>query len=164
MLKILDRLEDTFVVITFFFATLLVFINVVLRFFGVGTTWSEELIRYLIIWLTFIGGSICVRKGEHVGIDLLPELLSTNLKRILFIIVNLIAIIFLAFVLKFSIELIQFNIATGQIAPALGVPMYIVYFCVPIGSMLMIVRHINVIVNICKGQVNHTQNDMNLKG
>jgi C4-dicarboxylate transporter DctQ subunit len=150
VLKTVERLEDIFVVLTFFLATVLVFVNVVLRFFGYGTTWSEELIRYLIIWLTFIGASICVRKNEHVGIDLLPEYLSEFWKKVLFLLVNVIAIIFLVFLTKYSIGLIEFNFAKGQIAPALGIPIYFVYLCVPIGALLMMVRYIVSSVEIAK--------------
>ncbi|MBO8162157.1 MAG: TRAP transporter small permease [Brevibacillus sp.] len=162
MLKVLNKIENIFVVVTIFLATVLVFVNVVLRAFGAGTTWSEELIRYLIIWLTFIGGSICVRKGEHVGIELLPEFLPNRFKRVLRIIVNVIVISFLLFLLKYSVELTQFNFQTGQTAPALGIPMYIVYLCLPIGALLMIIRYAADIVEAWRN-TQEADHDMNGK-
>lgn len=150
MLKVVDRLENIFLVITFFLATILIFGNVVFRFFGYGTSWSEELIRYLIIWLTFIGASVCVRENEHVSIDLLPEFLSEFWKKILSLFVNTVAIIFLLFITKFSLELVEFSFGRGQIASALGIPMYIVYLCVPIGAMLMTLRYTISSVEIVK--------------
>ncbi|WP_134702803.1 TRAP transporter small permease [Ammoniphilus sp. YIM 78166] len=165
MLKVLDKIEDAFVVITIFAATLLVFINVVLRLFGMGTTWSEELIRYLIIWLTFIGASICVRKGEHVGIELLPELLPDRIKKFLALIVNTIVILFLLFLLKYSVELVQFNQKNGQIAPALGIPMYIIYLSVPIGTLLMMIRYVHQVILLFKtGHPITSNQDNQLKG
>lgn len=150
MIKILDRIEDVFSVVAFFLATLLIFMNVVLRFIGHGTTWSEELIRYLIIWLTFIGSSICVRKNEHVSVDLLPEFLPEFWKKILFIVVNVIAIIFLLFITKYSIDLIAFSVQTGQISPALGIPMFTVYLILPIGFILMALRYLVSSINHVK--------------
>lgn len=150
MFKFLDKIENVLVVVFIFVATILVFVNVALRAFGAGTNWSEELIRYLIIWVTFIGGSICVRKAEHVGVELLPELLKKPwMKRVLFLIVDTIVIAFLIFLLKYSVELVQFNARNGQISPAIRVPMYIVYLSVPIGAFLMIVRYIqDIVVNV----------------
>lgn len=150
MIKILDRMEDVFCVVAFFLATILLFINVVLRFFGHGTTWSEELIRYLIIWLTFIGSSICMRKNEHVGVDLLPEFLPDFWKKILSIIVNIIAVIFLLFVTKYSIDLVAFSARTGQISPSLGIPISTVYWTLPIGFILMTFRYLVSSVNHIK--------------
>ncbi|UFJ41788.1 TRAP transporter small permease [Brevibacillus humidisoli] len=147
MLKILDKAENVFVVLTIFLATVLVFVNVVLRAFGAGTTWSEELIRYLIIWLTFIGGSICVRKGEHVGIELLPEFLPARFRWVLRVLVNLIVILFLVLLIKYSTELTMFTYKNGQTAPALGIPMYWVYLCLPLGSLLMVIRYLADIVD-----------------
>ena len=57
-------------------STLLLFVNVFLRYvFHSSTTWAEEAIRYAIICVTFIGNSICARRGSHVGIDIFAQLM-----------------------------------------------------------------------------------------
>ena len=59
MMKILDRVEDVFCAASLLLTALVLFANVVLRYvFSASTSWAEELIRYLMIWITFIGGSI----------------------------------------------------------------------------------------------------------
>ena len=72
----LDRfatfLEETFVGFTLLSATLLLFGGVVMRyFFNYTFEWSDELIRYVIIWSTFIGCGLCAKKGMHVKMDIL---------------------------------------------------------------------------------------------
>ena len=65
----------------------LVFGNVVLRYgFNSGITVSEELSRWLLVWLTFLGAIVAVREHAHLGVDTLVRKLSPMGKRICFII------------------------------------------------------------------------------
>ena len=65
----------------------LVFGNVVLRYgFNSGITISEELSRWLLVWLTFLGAIVAVREHSHLGVDSLVRMLSPMGKRICFII------------------------------------------------------------------------------
>src|SRR2546426_3213957 len=53
---------------------LMVFANVLLRFFTDNSIlWVEEVSRYLMIWLTFLGSGIVLRYGGHIGIDTLQQ-------------------------------------------------------------------------------------------
>ena len=61
----------------------LVFGNVVLRYgFNSGITISEELSRWLLVWLTFLGAIVAVREHSHLGVDSLVRMLSPAGKRI----------------------------------------------------------------------------------
>ena len=65
----------------------LVFGNVVLRYgFNSGITVSEELSRWLLVWLTFLGAIVAVREHAHLGVDTLVRMLPAGGKRICFII------------------------------------------------------------------------------
>src|SRR3954453_23931370 len=65
----------------------LVFGNVVLRYgFNSGITISEELSRWLLVWLTFLGAVVAVREHAHLGVDTLVRMLPASGKRICFII------------------------------------------------------------------------------
>ena len=64
----------------------LVFGNVVLRYgFNSGIKISEELSRWLLVWLTFLGAIVAVREHSHLGVDSLVRMLSPAGKRICFI-------------------------------------------------------------------------------
>ena len=64
----------------------LVFGNVVLRYgFNSGITISEELSRWMLVWLTFLGAIVAVREHSHLGVDTLVRMLPPLGKRILFI-------------------------------------------------------------------------------
>jgi TRAP-type C4-dicarboxylate transport system permease small subunit len=56
---------------------LMAFFQIVLRnFFATGIDWGDSLIRYLVVWVAFIGAAIATREGKHISIDLLSRWLS----------------------------------------------------------------------------------------
>lgn len=140
-MKIFNKTEEAFVGISMMAVTILLFINIILRFFfSAGISWTEEFVRYAIIWITFIGGSICFRRGIHVGIDVLIDYLPTKGKKILSFIINLMAIALMFFLIKFGIDLVIFSMNTGQLTPALQIKMYWVYLAIPIGALLSLIH------------------------
>lgn len=135
------KVEEGFVGITMILVLALLTVNIILRFFfSAGITWAEESIRYAIIWITFIGGAICFRRGIHVGIDLLLEYLPERSKKTLQFIINILAIIFMILLIKYGIDLVLFSMATGQLAPALQIKMYWAYLAIPTGAFLSLIH------------------------
>src|SRR3978361_169381 len=65
----------------------LVFGNVVLRYgFNSGITISEELSRWFLVWLTFLGAIVAMREHAHLGVDSLVRMMGPTGKRICFIV------------------------------------------------------------------------------
>lgn len=150
-MKILDRIEEAFCGTALLVTTIVLFVNVVLRYvFSASTSWAEELIKYLMIWIAFIGGSICVREGAHVSIDFFYEYLSEKGMKIVLTIVNSIAVVFCFLMTIYGMKTIQFTIDTGQVSPALQVPMWIPYLAIPLGFILMTIRYVQEIVKAIK--------------
>lgn len=78
--KGLSQAETISIAIALLIATFMITINVIYRvFFDKAFSWSDELVRYLIIYVTLIGCSGCVRRKEHIAIDKSPYLLSESL-------------------------------------------------------------------------------------
>lgn len=140
-MKTLKKVEDLFVGTAIMAATLLLFVNIVLRFFfDANTSWAEEFIRYAMIWITFIGASICFRKGIHVGVDLLMNSLPEKGKRVLQIYINILAGIFMILLIKYGFDLVSFSVSTGQISPSLQVKTFWIYLAIPLGAILSMVH------------------------
>jgi len=117
------------------------FINVVLRYvFKAGLPWSEELIRYLIIWATFIGIGLNARKNAHVSIDFFAAFLSKKNQRYMTLFADLVSIVFCVMMIFYSFETVSKQMATAQKSPALQLPFYLVYFCLPLGFGLGALR------------------------
>ena len=104
----------------------LVFGNVVLRYgFNSGITVSEELSRWLLVWLTFLGAIVAVREHSHLGVDSLVRMLSPMGKRICFII-NYCLMLFADWLLL-SGSWKQMIITAGDRAPATNLPVGFFY-------------------------------------
>jgi TRAP-type transport system small permease protein len=105
---------------------ILVFGNVLLRYiFNTGITWSEEVSRYLFVWLTFIGAIGALKDNQHLGVDMLVKKLSPGARKIAFLISNVIVLYVLWLALEGSWKITLLN--TKALSPALGIPMSYVY-------------------------------------
>lgn len=66
----IGRLESALMVLFLGTMLLLAFAQIVLRnFMGIGLSWSEPLVRYLVLWVGFIGASLAARQGRHITIE-----------------------------------------------------------------------------------------------
>ncbi|WP_434359607.1 TRAP transporter small permease [Parasalinivibrio latis] len=83
MVKFLHRFEETAIGILLVAMTLLVFIEVVLRFvFNTGLFWAQEVTLYMSAWLVLIGASWGVREGAHIGVDAFVKKLPENTHKV----------------------------------------------------------------------------------
>jgi TRAP-type transport system small permease protein len=104
----------------------MVFGNVVLRYgFNSGIDYSEELSRFLFIWITFLGAIIAMRENAHLGLDTLLRLLPNAGKKFCFGLSNLIMLGCCA--LMFYGTLRQHNINMTTTSAVTGIRMIWVY-------------------------------------
>lgn len=151
VLKNLDRIEEFFISVTLLFVTLLLFINVFTRYcFGYSIKWAEELTRYLLIWVTFIGSSVCVRKQKHVGIDVLLTKCPIGMRWIIKLIIAIIGLLFSIVLTVYGWEITSSVILSKQLSPAMMLPMYLVYISIPIGGFLMFIKYFQIILAYLK--------------
>lgn len=100
--------------------------NVVLRYaFNSGITWSEEAARFLFIWMTFLGAIVAFRHNEHLGVDLLIKRLPARLKKIVYVISNLLVAYILWLIFEGGLKLVNLN--ADNAAPATGIPMSYIF-------------------------------------
>lgn len=117
------------------------FIQVVSRFaLGSSLSWSEELARYLFIWLIFLClGAVTVR-GEHIAIDILTERLPAGAQRVLAQICLSLAVAINCALLAKGFQIAYVIADVGQTSAALSLPMWIVYAALPVGMVLTAAR------------------------
>lgn len=102
--------------------------------------WTEELARFLLIWIGLLGGSYAYHVKMHLGLDLFSAKLQGNAKRVHEIAVHIIVIIFSAAVLVVGgLRIVQMTTELKQYSAALGVPMSVVYYSLPISGVMLIV-------------------------
>jgi TRAP-type C4-dicarboxylate transport system permease small subunit len=98
--------------------------------------WSEELPRYLLIWMSFLAAALAQKSETHINITLALTPLSPRLQRGVHILTNLVILGFLG-VLVYSGSLVT-SITVHHRSTALQIPMAVVYVALPVGSALMI--------------------------
>jgi C4-dicarboxylate transporter, DctQ subunit len=144
--RALNRAETTFVGGALAFASLLLFVNVVLRYwFLAPISWAEELTLYIMVWIVFVGSSVAVRARGHIAIDLLPLVLSPAGRRRLAIFIAVTVLAFLVVFFHYSLQHTLRVRASGQVTPVMQAPMWLAYLAMPAGSALMILRSCQVL-------------------
>ncbi|TDR78914.1 TRAP transporter small permease [Photobacterium lutimaris] len=106
---------------------------------GKPSTITDELARYLFMWVALIGAAYTTGQKRHLAIDLLTMKLSGKRKLINEIVIQLAIAAFAFIVLVYGgTNLALKTLSTGQVTPALGLEMGYIYFCLPISGSLMI--------------------------
>jgi TRAP-type C4-dicarboxylate transport system permease small subunit len=105
---------------------------------GLPLVWSEELARYLTIFLTFLGGAIATANDEHVVVDVIVNLLPRRLQILVGVFADLAVAAFLILLIKLSIDMFRLPTLWFQYSPALRFPLVYLYLSLPIGCTLML--------------------------
>ena len=117
----------------------LVFANVVSRYvFNYSIIWVEELTRYMMVWVGFIGSGLVLRYGAHIAVDAFQDLLPERAAQVLRAVIVL--VLATAFGAMTWLGFQYVNFAWDQETPVLNWNFGIVYLAIPIGSALMLVH------------------------
>ena len=66
----LGRVEQILVALFLSAMILIAFLQIVLRnFFSTGISWGDSLVRYLVVWVGFIGAALAAKEGKHISIE-----------------------------------------------------------------------------------------------
>ncbi|WP_134702806.1 TRAP transporter small permease [Ammoniphilus sp. YIM 78166] len=148
--KSLDYFSFTLLIVL----TLVCFYQVVARYlFSAPPSWSEELARYLMIWLTFLGAAIAFRTNAHLGLDFFVGLLPGKGQRWVSWMVGALLLVVLGLIFSKGFEVAQSM--KSQLSPAMRISMAYPYMAVPVGTFLMMFEMIwNLIYAKPKEEVN----------
>ena len=107
--------------------------------------WTEELARYLYIWLVFVGVSYAEREFIHIKIDVLGKVFPKKFRPTAALIGEILLFAFAVYMVYVSIPYVQATIARGQFSQALKISMAFPYIAIPFGFALLAIR---VLLNI----------------
>ena len=105
-----------------------------------SAAWTEEIARYLLIGVVFVGASIGVAKNNHIQVDLLYRYLPAPVCRVLATVVDVLRIAFLASMCVFTVQMMQ-KMGSYQMT-VVDLPMNIVYGVVLLGFVAMTLRSV----------------------
>lgn len=150
--KFINSILRIIVMIMLSVMSIIVFSQVIFRIIHLSIPWSEELSKYLLIWCTFLGSAMCIRKGSLVGLEFLKNALPKDLQKLLQTILNLIVCLLLVFLIVvgfWAVKRVCF-----QITPVLKQSMGLMYAAIPVGSVFMLINQILTTIYLWKGDEN----------
>ncbi|MBI3988045.1 MAG: TRAP transporter small permease [candidate division NC10 bacterium] len=119
-----------------FLMVVVAFLQVIYRYaLQLPLVWSEELARYLFVWLTLMGSVIGVAEGTHITVEVMTRLLPRGGQLFLRLIGHLAVLVLLAILTVEGIQLTQATAA--QTSSGMGLRMSYVYAAVPLNAFLM---------------------------
>ena len=129
--------------------SVVLFIQVISRYlFNHSLYWSEEVGRYLLIWITFLGASVGVKRYAHIGIDFLYNKTSGVLRKLLDFIIILLGLLFAGILIYFGYKFAYF--VRFQKSAALLMPMTIPYLSIAVGGTLIFIHYLAALITLFK--------------
>jgi len=102
------------------------------------SSFSEELARFLLIWIGFFGAAYAFRKYSHLGLDIVTSNLESHLRVFAERFADAVCLLFFIVIMVFGgAKIMTLTLTLNQLSPALQVPMGYVYSVIPISGLLM---------------------------
>ncbi len=148
-----DRIIEAIVVAAFLIFVAVTFGQVVLRYgFGRPLTWSEEVSRYLFVWVVFVGAGVAARYQGHIALDFLVSRFLPGLRRGVAVVMGVLSLAMLLLVFVwYGWALTQ--VSMRQESPATGVPVGYATLAIPVGGLLTALNTIRAVRGRPSGEV-----------
>ncbi|WP_319560455.1 TRAP transporter small permease [Marispirochaeta sp.] len=140
MLKsIFNRIEEYIVVGLLAIMSIVLGLQVFFRYvLNMPLSWSEEMARYLFIWITFIGAGYGVKHHYHIEMEALFNCFPESFQKIVLVVTNITCILAYGCIIPDSVRFVANQ--SKIVSTAMKIPMGFVYVSIPIGCLILIVR------------------------
>jgi C4-dicarboxylate transporter DctQ subunit len=129
----LEKFSTTVMVITMTCATLVAFVNVVLRYcFNYSMSWAGEATSYLFIWSALFGAAYGFKIGMHLGVTVIIQKLKPQVAKWVLSFSLVIILGYLICLIFWGYDFVMFNKMMEMNSVDLEIPYWIIYLCVPI--------------------------------
>ena len=141
MLRLLNRTEEAVICLLLVLTTLLVFVDVVMRFgFNSGFMWTQELTLHMSAWFVLFGASYGIKAGSHIGVDAFVKLFPRTGRRILTTFGCLLGLIYCGLVLYGSWIYLSKVKKIGIELEDLPIPAWIAHGMLIVGFIFLSIR------------------------
>lgn len=142
-----EYLEEAILIVLLVAITFLMGAQVLCRYvLNFSLSWSEELVRYLFIYMAFISISFCIKRWISIKIDQIMVLLKKRTYAWAQLVLNVILTLFFVYMAVASWQFLMQGMALNQLSPALQMPMAYVQAAPLIGFSLSAIRTIQQVV------------------
>jgi TRAP-type C4-dicarboxylate transport system permease small subunit len=137
--ELIARIEKVLAVFFLSVIILSVALQVLARYIlPVPVPWTEELSRYSLIWLTFVGAAMAIHSKGHFVLEVVLNRFSPRIKYGIELCLLLLIAVFL--VINTYSSVLVLDVLQYQTSAALQMPMSYVYLSIPTGSVLMLIH------------------------
>ena len=142
--KIVDGINNVLIncaAIALFGILLSVTVQIVVRNFlpHIPCPWTEEVAKYLLIWMCFLGSPVALRKGEHLMVDLFFNMYPPAMRRWMKLLMTVMVAAFCVYLLYFGMELCLNPMTWKMKSPSAQIPRLWVYAALPVGAFFMLI-------------------------
>lgn len=104
-----------------------------------SSSFTEELARFLLIWIGLFGAAYGYQMNAHLGLDIITNKLQGNFKKVIAAISHLLVLMFAIWVMVIGgSTLVALTLEPVQISAAMGIKMAYVYVAIPISGLLIV--------------------------
>ncbi|SLN23159.1 2,3-diketo-L-gulonate TRAP transporter small permease protein YiaM [Aquimixticola soesokkakensis] len=155
MKRILEGIQVTVIVSVFVVLVGCVSWQVITRYaLGVPSTVTDEIARFLFIWLALIGGAYTYGQGRHLAIDVIPMMMTGRARLIIEACITLLVASFALFVMIWGgYQLVSRTLDAGQISPSLQIPMGLVYLAIPFAGVVILAYAVVALIELARGRL-----------
>lgn len=151
--RLLNQAEEAIISLLLVATTLLVFLDVVMRFgFNSGFMWSQELTLHLSAWFVLFGASYGVKVGSHIGMDAFVKLFPRGGQRILTSLACIIALIYCYLVLYGSWIYLSKMKKIGIDLEDMPIPTWMAHSILLVGFTFLTIRLLQVLWSVITGK------------
>ncbi|MEP0357163.1 TRAP transporter small permease [Paraglaciecola sp.] len=105
---------------------------------------TEELSRFLLIWLTVLGAAYAYRKRSHLGLDIIYNQGTALQRKVMYLMIHMSIALFALCVMVFGgIRLVLMTYELGQKSAVMGIDIGLVYMVLPISGLLILIYALN---------------------
>jgi C4-dicarboxylate transporter DctQ subunit len=150
--NVVSQIEEWTLFIMVIVALLSLFANVVLRYgFNYTLAWSEELVRIVIIYSTFVGASVAVKQRAMIRIDAVVQIFP-KLKPGLTVYTSLLMLFFAGMMVYYGYQMTHLQYITHQKTIIMQIPLVIVYAIMPVMGVMVGIRTVQVMIQDFKSR------------
>lgn len=119
--------------------------QVMLRYgFNSSLVWSEEIVRFGLVWNVMLGSALVSLKNSHIRVDILENILPPPYRQILQVFISIVCVIFSSILFYYAVIYIVRSI--GQRSALTNAPMWLAYASIAVGAFLIVVFSLAVLV------------------
>lgn len=151
--RIVDRIEGFLVTALMLVATLVAVIQVAARYvFNNSLYWSEELILYSLIAMSFLTASMGVRYAAHISVEAAYAFVSPRTQRVLHYVAVVLGLAFAAVLVWYGTRLALGTLRMNQLSSAMRIPVGAVDAIIPVSGVFMMLRYLLILHELIAGR------------